>query len=232
MTENRAHRLPRGLLLLVLGAVMGALVVSVVYGIAAEYADVAAPWPRQAGAALAFGGPFMAVAWGLLAVSFIRATAGSWVRPAAVVLAVLGLLAMPIAQVLGVETKWDRYEAAPDCVDEFRSGPAVPVVQAAQAAYEEIKHPGRFGGGGSSGIDGCETGVSVRGGGDVLAAYRDQLPQLGWTVTADSDDLLRAERDGQEIEVRPDAQGARIWIGPAGLRPRADLEEGEVAPRE
>lgn len=231
MTETRDHRLPRGLVFLALGVVVGGLVVSLVHGIAAEYADVAAPWPRQTGAALAFGGPFMAVAWGLLAVAFVRATAGSWVRPAAVALAVLGLLAMPVAQVAGVETKWDRYQAAPDCVGEFRSGPAAPVVRAAQAAYDEIEHPGRFGGGGSSGIDGCETGLSVRGDGDVLAAYRDQLPQLGWTVTADSADLLRAERGGQEIEVRPDAEGARIWIGPAGLRPR-DLEEGEVAPRE
>ena len=110
------------------------------------------------------------------------------------------------------------------------SRPAVPVVRAAQAAFEEIDHPGRFGGGGSSGIDGCETEMALRDGQAALPPYREQLPELGWTIVTDSPDLLRAERDGQAIELRPSDGGAWIWIGPEDLQRRA-LQEGEVAPR-
>ena len=89
---------------------------------------------------------------------------------------------------VGVEQKLGRYPASPHCTAEFTTGPAVPVVRAAQAAFEELDHPGPFGGGGSSGVDGCSSEVMVADGVDPRPAYRRTLAAHGWAIESDAED--------------------------------------------
>jgi hypothetical protein len=218
------------LVLLVLAAVFGGLTVSVAYGFALEYGDTGAGWWGSAMDALRwwwFGVAIVAV----LALGALRLASPSvLVRSAAAVLVLGTLVGTGVGAAVGVEQKLGRYPATPDCTAELTSGPAVPVVRAAQAAYEELDHPGPFSGGGSSGVDGCSSEVMVDDGFDPRPAYRRTLASHGWTIESDSADRLRAVRDQESFELSSTDGRWIVWIGPAGLAERP-LDEGEVGPR-
>jgi hypothetical protein len=216
--------------LLVVAALFGALTVSIAYGFAVDYGDTGAGRWGSAVDGLRwwwFGVAIVAV----LALGALRMAFGSLlVRAAAVVLVLGTLVGTGAGAAIGTEHKLARYPAVPDCTDEFTSGPAVPVVRAAQAAYEELDHPGPFSGGGSSGVDGCSSELIVADGTDPRPAYRRTLSGQGWEVSADTGDALRAVRRGQAFELSGPDEGWWVWIGPDGLEEQG-LEEGEVGPR-
>jgi hypothetical protein len=216
--------------LLALAVVVAALTVSVAHGFALEYGDTGAGRWRSALDGLRWWWFGVAVVAVLALGAVLRSWGSLAVRSAAAVLVVGTLAGTGAGAAIGVEQKLDRYPPTPGCTAEFTSGPAVPVVRAAQAAYEELDHPGPFTGGGSSGIDGCSSELVVRDGTDPRATYRSSLAEHGWTVEADSEEVLSAERDGQEFELSRQGSTWTTWIGPAGLEePRR--AEGEVGPR-
>jgi len=137
---------------------------------------------------------------------------------------------VPAAALLGVRAKFDGYPSTPDCTDGFTTGPAAPVVRAAQAAFEEIDHPGPFSGGGSSGVDGCSSQVMVRDGADVAGAYRVALERAGWQFSPTAAGRIRAVKGPQAFELTGDSDEWWVWIGPATLHERP-LREGQVGPR-
>lgn len=216
--------------LLVLALLFGALTVSVAYGFALEYGDSGAGRWRGAVDGLRwwwFGVAIVAV----LGFGALRLARGSMlVRSTAIGLVLCTFAGTGVGAAIGVEQKHARHPRTPSCTDELVSGPAVPVVRAAQAAYEELDHPGPFSGGGSSGVDGCSSGLVVRDGTDPRPAYRDSLAESGWTVQTGSDEVLRAVRGGQAFELSRSAGGWEVWIGPADLE-EALLAEGEVGLR-
>jgi hypothetical protein len=227
-----ARRPGPGVIAALLGAVaLGGLTVTVGYGFATEYGDTGAPalevawrtvqsWSIGVGltAAVAVGAALSARGSRPVALAAAAVVAGT----------ALGLAA---GGVLGTEAKYARYPTVPNCTDEFDGGPAMPVTRAAQRELEGLHHPAPFSGGGSSGVDGCSSELMMRDGEDPGPHYRTALPDAGWTVVTDTDEVLVAEKADQAFELALDDVGSwTVWVGPKG-RSAPDLEEGQAGPR-
>ena len=196
------------------------LVVSISYGMAREYGDTTADDTAVAGRALRDWGVGVVLVAGLaaLVVGLGRRSRGRrGLTLAAVAALVVTTLGVPAVAVIGVHRKFDAYPAVPRCTDGFSGGPAVPVVRAAQAAFEEIEHPGPFSGGGESGMAGCASQLMTRDDVDVAGAYRDELPPAGWRLGAAEPDLVEATRGGLRFTATRDGDGAWwVRIAPVG----------------
>jgi hypothetical protein len=226
---------PGAVVLLALTAALAFLVVNVSYGVALEYGDTAAADARIAARSFRdWGGGIVLVIGfaGWVVAAGRRSRGRRAMTVTAAVAVVVALIGVPAGAVLGVHQKFDRYADLPSCTDEFRSGPAVPVVRAAQDGFAGLDHPGPFSGGGSSGIDGCSTQLMVPEHVDVLIFYRDRLIDSGWRISHVERNLVAARKDGQEFEASRDQDGSWwVWIGPAG-RHSHPTEPGEVTPRQ
>lgn len=198
---------------------LAGLVVSISYAITREYGDTSAPDAAVAGRALRDWAVGVALVAGLAAIVVVtaRRSRGRRVLTVAAVLVTAGtLLGVPAVAVVGVHQKFDAYPTVPQCTSEFTGGPAVPVVRAAQAAFEELEHPGPFSGGGESGVDGCASQLMVDDDADVVGAYRDALRVVGWRVGRVGPDRVEATRGGQRFTVVRDRHQAWwVRIGPA-----------------
>ena len=205
-------------LLLLLCALTGALLVAVAFGFSAEYADTDAGTLTLAASTLGDWAMFLVVpgAFAVAALAVARRHARLRVVTVTALLLVLTTAGIAGGGVLGAAAKYERYPSLPSCTDEFTGGPAYPVVHAAQAAYEELDHPAPFSGGGSSGIDGCQRQLMVRGEVDPVAAYRAELTDNGWRLTEGATgESLRAVRGSQAFEVTRGTHGDWwVWIGP------------------
>ncbi|MGH8894431.1 MAG: hypothetical protein ACRDWY_14175 [Actinomycetes bacterium] len=225
---------PSAVILLVLTAALAFLVMNVSYGLALEYGDTAATDARIVAQSFRDWGIGIVLVVGLSAWAIAAARRSRGRRAmtvTAAVAAVVTLVGVPAGAVLGVQRKFERYPDLPSCTDGFGTGPAVPVVRAAQAGFAELDHPGPFSGGGSSGIDGCSSQLMVHQHVDVPAAYRHTLVHTGWRISPDGPDLLAATKNGDEFEASRDQDGSWwVRIGPAGLQSPA-TQPGEVTPR-
>ena len=225
---------PGAVVLLVLTVALAYLVVSISYGLAREYGDTAATHARIAAQSLRdWGiGIVLVVGFSGWVVATARRSRGRRAMTViAAVAAVATLVGVPAGAVLGVRQKFQTYPDLPSCTDGFRTGPAVPVVRAAQAGFAELDHPGPFSGGGSSGVDGCSTQLMVDEYVDVPAVYGGTLIDTGWQISQDQPDLVAATKNGQGFEASRDQDGSWwVWIGPAGLQSQP-TQPGEVAPR-
>jgi hypothetical protein len=205
-------------LLLALTLVAAFLVLSVSYGLTREYGDATAADATVAGRALRDGSPAILLVAGLaaLAVGTARRSRGRrGLTMVALAAAVVTLAGVPAGAVVGAHQKLEGFPQVPGCTDGFTGGPAVPVVRAVQAAFEEIEHPGPFSGGGESGMDGCASQLMVRDDVDVAAAYRDALPAAGWRPVLLEPDLVEASKDGLKFEASRDRDGGWwVRIGP------------------
>jgi hypothetical protein len=138
-----------------------------------------------------------------------------WMRGTAVAIPVLMLLGVVAVTPSALGKKSEQYAVVPQCLSQ--GGGMAPAaeraVQQAQQAFESIEHTGRFGGGGSTGLDGCERRLEAEDDVDVLQHYRVALLQAGWRVVTDDGSHLRAERDGMAFEVLPCPGGGVVWAG-------------------
>lgn len=225
---------PAAVVLLVLAVALASLVVTISYGLALEYGDTAAADTRIAAQAFRDWGIGVVLVVGCAgcAMAAARRSAGRRVLTLGAAAVVAGtLVGVPGGAVLGVHQKLAAYPDLPSCTDGFRTGPAVPVVRAAQAGFEELDHPGPFSGGGSSGVDGCSSQLMVAADVDVPALYRRTLRDNGWRTSHAAPDRVVASKDGQALEASRDRDGSWwVWIGPAGVRSQPTAP-GEVAPR-
>ncbi len=220
-------------LALVPTAALTGLLLTVTYGLTTEYGDTGASAATTAVRALrggAVGIVLVAACAALTSVAARRSRGSRALTVAVAAMVAVAVAGVPAAALLGVQAKFDRYPPTPDCVDGFTTGPAAPVVRAAQAAFEQIDHPGPFSGGGSSGVDGCQSQVMVRDGTDVAGAYRVALERAGWQVSPTAAGRLRAEKGSLAFELTGDSDEWWVWVGPATLRERP-LREGQVGPR-
>ena len=234
-SDPRFRQVRRGaVVLLVLTVALACLVVNISYGLAREYGDTAATDARIAGQSLRDWGIGIVLVVGFAGAVFAAARRSGGRRAmtvTAAVTAVATLVGVPAGAALGVRQKFHSYPDLPSCTDGFRTGPAAPVVRAAQAGFAELDHPGPFSGGGSSGVDGCSTQLMLHEHVDVPAFYRRTLIDTGWQISHDKADLVAATKNGQEFEASRDQDGSWwVWIGPAGLQSQP-TQPGEVAPR-
>jgi hypothetical protein len=228
----RAHAAAAVLTLLC--GLTGALLVSITFGFSVEYADTGAGALAVATSTLADWAMFLVVPGAFAVGALAVARRDTRLRVTAIQAVVLALTTAGIAVsgVVGAAAKYERYPSVPNCTDGFTGGPAHHVVHAAQDAYDELDHPGPFSGGGSTGIDGCESQLMVRGDVDPAAAYRTELADFGWRIDdGPTDGALRAVRGDQAFELtRGDHDDWWVWIGPRDLS-RRQLDEGQVGLR-
>lgn len=208
---------------LVLAAASAGLLIAISYGFATEYADTAG---TDSGVALRSFGDWwigLVVVFACAAGGFAAARRSRGRRVMsrlAVAVAVVALIGLPVAAVVGKHEKFDRYPDQPTCTSGFRSGPAVPVLRDAQGEFVELDHPGPFSGGGTSGVDGCAVQLMVDEDVDVSAAYGPTLAENGWRIDRDRQTLVSATKDDQQFEAYRDRDGTWwVWIGPQGQRP-------------
>lgn len=225
---------PWAVVLLMLTVALACLVVNISYGLALEYGDTAETDAHIAAQSLRDWGIGILLVIGSAVAVFAaarRSRGRRAMRGSAAVAVVATLVGVPAGAALGVRQKFDAYPDLPSCTDGFRTGPAAPVVRAAQARFAELDHPGPFSGGGSSGVDGCSTQLMVDEHVDVPGVYRGTLVDTGWQISHDEPDLITATKNGQEFEASRDQDGSWwVWIGPAGLQSQP-TQPGEVAPR-
>lgn len=203
-----------GALFLLLEAGLAGFGVLVHYGFTAEYGNIneSALEGLISGFTQGVGAIALFLVVAVAGLVFI-ATPLRWMRWAAVLLPVGMVVGMLAVTPMALGHKLDRqYDATPQCAlpdEEGELGPS-PYLRAAcesERAYESIEHIVQFGGGGSSGVGGCDDV-------DVLEHYRTALPAAGWRVVEDDGGHLRAERDRMAFELALcRREGGVVWAG-------------------
>lgn len=203
--------------LLAVEAALAVLGVLVHYGFTAEYGDVTSSGLAgfREGFTAGIGGLALGIV-GAAAVVTALVSPGRWTRATAVAIPVLMVAAMLAVTPLALQNKVDvQYDASPQCLtgEDPTTGPGADAARESQAAFDSIDHVGYFGGGGGSGIGGCDRGFVLLEDVDVLQHYRAALPEAGWAIDEDDDQHLRAERDGMAFEVALCDHGGVVWAG-------------------
>ncbi|HET7691175.1 MAG TPA: hypothetical protein VFK41_12370 [Nocardioidaceae bacterium] len=185
------------------------------YGLIVEYGPTTGSAWDGALQGFAWGGAF-GVSAALLAVG--AAYVAGWHR------VVLGLAGVAVAAgVVGpfvggafaAMEKYDDLADSPRCVvGGMGSGPAAAAAQAAENSFAELDHPSKVGGGGSSGVDGCDRpllDISIE---EAAGWYPAELERHGWTVDDAGDRRVTATRDGQVFRLTEVDGSPMIHIGP------------------
>lgn len=149
-----------------------------------------------------------------LVVVVALAVAGGWFRRnrsglvAAVLIVVAGLVSTVVAGELAVRAKFAALPRAPSCLmvepDDGKGSVdprAAENTRRAQAVFDALNHPGPFTGTVETGMGGCAAMLASDDLAGVLAFYRTELVQKGWTITADRPQRLSATKDDLTIEV-------------------------------
>jgi hypothetical protein len=158
---------------------------------------------------------------GLAALLAALTSSRRWTRLTAAVIPVLMVVAMLAVTPSALREKLRvQYDAVPQCVprEDMGPGPGQRAARESQQAFESMEHVGYFGGGGASGVGGCDRTFVLTDKVDVLAHYRTELRHAGWRTAEDDQRHLRAERDGMAFEVVTCGRGGVVWAGRVGER--------------
>lgn len=160
-----------------------------------------------------------------------------WMRITALAIPVVMMLAMLAVTPSALDSKREtQFTSSPQCVDAdidlkdgvHTGGPGVDAIRDSQEAFDSIEHVGYFGGGGASGVIGCDRTLLLTEDTDVLGHYRAALPAAGWTIVVDDGQRLRAERDAMAFELVICDQGGVVWAGPQDLDGGARCDGADV----
>ena len=206
--------------LLVVETALAVLGVLIHYSFTAEYGDVTSSAFESFRGVFTggIGGLALAIV-GLVGLVTTLVSPRRWLRAVALgvpVLMVVGTFAVTPA---ALQKKFDvQYDTTPQCVfdEEPTTGPGAVAARQSQEAFDSIDHVGYFGGGGRSGVGGCDRTFILMDDVDVLQHYRTALPEAGWQVVEDDDRHLRAERDAMAFEVFACDRGGVNWAGAEG----------------
>jgi hypothetical protein len=203
--------------LLVVEAGLATLGAVVAFGLTAEYGDLTGSRTRVFADAMEIGVIALVLvgAVGLVAALVGRSTP---VTAVAAALPLLMLVAIWLTGPMALEKKLEQqYDATPQCVDdEMTTSPAADGARAAQATFDSIDHVGWFGGGGGSGVGGCDRTMLLLEPTDVVGHYDEVLTADGWTIVDEQPALLRAEKDGRAFQVSGEGPDWTVWAGPTG----------------
>jgi hypothetical protein len=195
-------------------AVLGVLVH---YGLTAEYGDVTDSALEGLKSGFSAGtGAIALVLVGLAGLIAMLVSSQPWMRLTAVAIPVLMVIGMLAVTPAALREKLEvQYDATPQCVpdEDMGPGPGSRAARESQQAFESIEHVGYFGGGGASGVGGCDRSFVLTEDIDVLQHYRAALRDAGWRVVEDDAHHLRAERDGMAFEVVSCVRGGVVWAG-------------------
>ena len=195
-------------------AVLGVLVH---YGLTAEYGDVTDSALEGLKSGFTAGtGALALVLVGLAGLIAMLVSSQPWMRLTAVAIPVLMVIGMLAVTPAALREKLEvQYDSTPQCVpdEDMGPGPGSRAARESQQAFESIEHVGYFGGGGASGVGGCDRSFVLIEDIDVLQHYRAALRDAGWRVVEDDAHHLRAERDGVAFEVVSCERGGVVWAG-------------------
>lgn len=222
--------------LLVVEAGLGVFGVLVHLGLTAEYGDITDS--AFEGLSAGFTSGVSGLALGIVALPGVAALVTSaklWARLTAVAIPVLMVAGMYAVTPYALQEKLEiQYDATPQCVslEDMGPGPGTRAMRDSQEAFASIEHVGHFGGGGGSGVGGCDRRFVLTEDVDVLEHYRGALGDAGWRIVEDDEQHLRAERDKMAFEVVPCDQGGVVWAGPVsvGRGARCDTSEDVSVP--
>lgn len=206
--------------LLAVEAGLAVLGVLVHYGLTAEYGDVTDSALEGLSSGFSAGtGAIALVLVGLAGLVAVLVSSQPWMRLTAVAIPVLMVIGMLAVTPAALREKLEvQYDATPQCVsdEDMGPGPGSRAARESQQAFESIEHVGYFGGGGASGVGGCDRSFVLTEDVDVLQHYRAALRDAGWRVVEDDAHNLRAERDGMAFEVVSCERGGVVWAGRVG----------------
>lgn len=212
---TKTGRTTAAAVLLIAATALALLGVLVHHGFTAEYGHVADS-PLQ-GLARGLTAGLSGAALGLVVVVAgfaLVLSSAPWMRVTALAIPVLMLLGMLAVTPVALQQKIEaQYDPVPQCVSEDSQGPAATAERESQRAFDSIEHVGHFGGGGASGVGGCDRTLVVSEEVDVLQHYRAALPAAGWEVIADDGRHLRAHRENMAFELRLCPGAAVVWAG-------------------
>ena len=194
-------------------AVLGAVVH---YGFTAEYGDITdSAWEGWVSGFSSGVSGMALVIVGTVAVVAASVASEVWMRRTAIVIPVIMVVGMFALTPPALNQKLEQYDATPQCVfpGDMGSGPGFRAARESQRAFHSVEHVGYFGGGGGSGVGGCDRRVVLVEDIDVLQHYRVALAEAGWRVVEDDGQRLRAERDGMAFEVAACDRDAVVWAG-------------------
>ena len=198
-------------------AVLGVLVH---YGLTAEYGDVTDSALEGLRSEFTVGiGGMALVLVGLPALVAVLVSPQLWMRLTAMAIPGLMVIGMLAVTSTALREKLEvQYDTTPQCVsdEDMGPGPGARAQRESQRAFESIEHVGYFGGGGASGVGGCDRSFVLTEDVDVLKHYRPALRDAGWRVVEEDTHHLRAERDGMAFEVVRCDGGGVAWAGGVG----------------
>jgi predicted RNA binding protein YcfA (HicA-like mRNA interferase family) len=195
------------------------------YGFTAEYGDITQSSRETASDALRGGLLPVVAVLGILALVLSRQLS---MRLMAVAIPVLFLVALLVITPAALRQKLEQYTTTPQCVSpDMQYGPGAQAEAESQAAFDSIEHVGHFGGGGGSGVVGCDRRLLLTEDVDVLEHYRTALSEAGWTVVEDDGSHVRAHRAQMAFEVVPCQGGGVVWAGGIGAEGGASCDESE-----
>ena len=208
--------------LLAVGAGLAVLGILLHHDFTAMYGDVTSSGPQEFARSLVGGvSALPLVLAGLVSLIAASVSPRRWIRLAAVAIPVVMVAGMVTVISPALRDKLEsQYDATPRCVsdEDMGPGPGSRAAQESQQAFESIEHIGLFGGGGSSGVGGCDRSFVLTEEADVLGHYRSALAAAGWRVVEDDGNRLRAERDGMAFELVTCDRGGVVWAGRDGDR--------------
>jgi hypothetical protein len=181
----RATRTAAAAALLLVEAGIAVLGVIVHYGLTAEYGDItdtALEGLRSGIVGVAL------VLVGLAALVAALVSSKLWMRLAAVAIPAVMVVGMLAVTPAALREKLEvQYDATPQCVpdEDMGPGPGSRAARESQRAFDSIKHVGQFGGGGGSGVGGCDRSFVLTEDVDVLQHYRVALAEAGWRLVED-----------------------------------------------
>ena len=217
--------------LLVIEAGLAVLGVLFHYGFTAEYGDVtvSALEGLRWGFSTGIGGVALGIV-GVAALVSMLVSSGPWMRLVALAIPVLMVLGMLAVTPVALREKLEvQYDSTPQCVSDEGPGPGSRAELESQQAFDSIEHVGHFGGGGGSGVGGCDRSFVLTQDFDVLQRYRVALPEAGWRgwrvgwrvagdrmtrTTFGRSDMARPSRSSRAVGV--------AWCGPAGMAPTVE----------
>lgn len=205
------------LALLAVETVLAVLAIVFHYSLTAEYGDVTASTWQSLTSALQGGLGLAVVVVAGLGVGAFVLSFQTWVRVSAVAIPVVMVLAVLALTPVALGTKLEQqYDASPQCrwQEDDGAGPGMDAARRSQRAFDSIEHIGYFGGGGATGVGGCDRPLVILDDVDVLQHYRSALPDAGWQVVIDNGQRLRAEREDLAFEVIMCTKRAGgVWAG-------------------
>jgi hypothetical protein len=215
--------------LLAVEAGLAVLGVLVHYGLTAEYGDVTDSALEGLRSGFSAGtGALALVLVGLVGLVAMLVSSQPWMRLTAVAIPVLMVIGMLAVTPAALREKLEvQYDATPQCVpdEDMGPGPGSRAARESQQAFESIEHVGYFGGGGASGVGGCDRSFVLTEDVDVVQHYRAALRDAGWRVVENDAHHLRAERSGMAFEVVSCARGGVVWAGRVGDGGRARCDQ-------